>query len=173
MTLVRVAIFSDRLIRLRSDLPVAEYHPVISGDGRVVQLEPDQDSISASRPPCSVIDRPGVREDQPKKDEKWRPELQSNLEDQTEQFLSLVTEYTDIFAKDSSDLEKSVLLEHAIDSADCKPVKQPPRRVPPYQREIIHQQLEDLLATGRIEPSRIPWSSPVVLSREHDGTYRM
>lgn len=102
MTLVRVAIFSDRLIRLRSDLPVAEYHPVISGDGRVVQLEPDQDSISASRPPCSVIDRPGVREDQPKKDEKWRPELQSNLEDQTEQFLSLVTEYTDIFAKKKS-----------------------------------------------------------------------
>lgn len=99
--------------------------------------------------------------------------MQSNLEDQIEQFLSLVTEYGDIFAKDSSDLEKSVLLEHAIDSGHCKPVKQPPRRVPPYQREIIHQQLEDLLATGRIEPSRIPWSSPVVLSREHDGTYRM
>lgn len=54
LTLVRVAIFSDRLIRLRADLPV------ISGDGRFVQLEPDQDSISASRPSCSVIDRPGV-----------------------------------------------------------------------------------------------------------------
>lgn len=102
-TLVRVAIFSDRLIRLLADLPVAEYHPVISGNSRFVQLEPDQDSTSASRPSCSVIDRPGVREDQPKKNEKWRPELQSNLEglseDQTEQFLSLVTEYGDILRR--------------------------------------------------------------------------
>ena len=177
LTLVRVANFSDRPIRLRADLPVAEYHPVSSGDGRVVPLEPDRDSTSASHPSCSAIDRPGVKGEQPKKDEKWRSELQSNLEglseDQTAQFLSLVTEYEDIFAKDSSDLGTSGLLEHAIDTGDCKPIKQPPRRVPPYQREVIDQQLEGLLATGRIEPSQSPWSSPVVLARKHDGTYRM
>ena len=96
LTLVRVANFSDRPIRLRSDLPVAEYHPVSSGDGRVVPLEPDRDSTSASHPSCSVVDRPGVKGEQPKKDEKWRSELQSNLEglseDQTEQFLSLVVD---------------------------------------------------------------------------------
>ena len=34
---------------------------------------------------------------------------------------------------------------------DCKPVKQPHCRVPPYQREVIHQQLEEFLATDRIE----------------------
>ena len=98
--------------------------------------------------------------------------MQSNLkglsEDQTEQLLSLVTEYEDIFSKDSSDLWKSGLLEHAIDTGDCKPVKQPPRRVPPYQREVIDQQLGELLTTGRIEPSQSPWSSPVVLARKHD-----
>ena len=90
MTLVRVVYFSDRPIRLREDLPVAECHPVSSGDDRVVPMEPDQDSASASRPSCSVIDRPGLKEEQPKNDEKWRSELQSNLkglsEDQTEQF---------------------------------------------------------------------------------------
>ena len=117
-------------------------------------MEPDKDSASASCPSCLVIDRPGLRGEQPKKDEKWRSELQSNLkglsEDQTEQFLSLVTEYDDIFSK-------SGLLEHAIDTGDCKPVKQPPRRVPPYQREVIDQQLGELLTTGRIEPSQSPW----------------
>ena len=172
LTLVRVANLLDRPIRLRADLPVAEYHPAISGDGRVVPMEPDQDSAGASCPSCSVIDRPGLKGEQPKKDEKWRSELQSNLkglsEDQTEQFLSLVTEYEDIFSKDSSELGKSGLLEHAIDTGDCKPVKQPPRRVPPYQREGIDQQLGELLTTGRIEPSQSPWSSPVVLSRKHD-----
>ena len=49
LTLVRVANFSDRPIRLRADIPVAEYHPVSSGDGRVVPLEPDPDSTSVSQ----------------------------------------------------------------------------------------------------------------------------
>ena len=35
LTLVRVANFSDRPIRLWADLPIAEYHPVSSGVGRV------------------------------------------------------------------------------------------------------------------------------------------
>ena len=82
-----------------------------------------------------------------------------------------MTEYEDIFSKDSSDLGKSGLLEHAIDTGDCKPVKQPPRRVPPYQREVIDQQLGGLLTTGRIEPSQSPWSSPVELARKHADTY--
>ena len=92
--------------------------------------------------------------------------MQSNLkglsEDQTEKFLSLVTEYEDIFSKYSSDLGKSGLLEHAIDTGDCKPVKQPPRRVPPYQREVIDQQLGELLTTDRIAPSQSSWDLPYV-----------
>ena len=85
----------------------------------------------------------------------------------------MVTEYEGIFSKDSSDLGKSGLLEHAFDTGDCKPVKQPPLRVPPYQRDVIDQQLGELLTTGRIEPSQSPWSSLAVLARKHDGTYRM
>ncbi|KAL9986207.1 hypothetical protein ACROYT_G000314 [Oculina patagonica] len=177
LTIVRVANFSDRPIRLRSDFPVAEYHPISSVDGHVVPMEMDPDVTSASHPSCSVIDRPVVKDEEPMKEEKWKSSLQGNLEglseDQRGQFLSLVTEYEDIFAKDSSDLGKSGLLEHSIDTGDCKPVKQPPRRVPPYQREVIDQQIDELLATGRVEPSQSPWSSPVVLARKHDGTYRM
>ena len=130
-TLVPVSNFSDRLIRLGADLPVAEHHLVSSEDGRVVPMEPDQDSASASSPPCSVIDRPRLKGEQPKKVKMWRPDLQRNLiglsEDQTEQFLSLVTEYEDNFSKDSSDLGKSHLLGYAINADDCKPVKQRPR----------------------------------------------
>jgi len=130
-TLVPVSNFSDRLIRLEADLPVAEHHLVSSEDGRVVPMEPDQDSASASSPSCSVIDRPGLKREQPKKVEMWRSDLQRNLiglsKDQTEQFLSLVTEYEDNFSKDTSDLGKSHLLEHPINAGDCKPVKQRPR----------------------------------------------
>ena len=42
----------------------------------------------------------------------------------------------DIFARNSSDLGKSDLLEYEIHTGDCQPIKQLPRRVPPYQQEV-------------------------------------
>ena len=57
------------------------------------------------------------------------------------------------FRRIAHNLGKSGLLEHAIDTGDCKPVKQAPHRVPPYQRDVSDQQLGELLTRGRIEPS--------------------
>lgn len=110
-------------------------------DRCAVSMETDPYFTSASHPSCSVIDRPEVKDEKPVKEEKWKSSSQGNLEvlseSQRGQFLSLVTEYDDIFAKDSSDLGKSGLSKHAIDTGDSKPVKQPPRRVPAYQRSLI------------------------------------
>lgn len=47
-------------------------------------------------------------------------------------------ECEDIFAKDNSDLGKTDLLEHEIDTSNCKPMKQHPHWVPPYQQEVIN-----------------------------------
>ena len=78
-----------------------------------------------------------------------------------------------LLQNDHSNLGKLGLIGCTIDTNDCKALKQPPCRVPSYQWEVIHQQLEELLATGRIEESQSPWSSPVVPARKHDGTYPM
>lgn len=71
------------------------------------------------------------RREKQKEDEKWRLELRGDveglLEDQREPFLSLIMEFEDIFAKESSDFGKWGLLDFAMDTSDCKPVKQPPR----------------------------------------------
>ena len=95
------------------------------------------------------------------------------LENRREKFLSMRTDNEDIFGKDSLDFGKLGLLGHAINTSECKPVKQPPCRVPPYQWEVINQQLHELLAMGRIEQSQSSWNSPVVLATKQDGTYRM
>lgn len=73
----------------------------------------------------------------------------------------------------SFDLGKTDLIEHEINSGGHPPIKQPPPRVPPHQREIVDKQLDKLLASGRVEESQSPWSSPVVLARKHDGSYRV
>ena len=64
-------------------------------------------------------------------------------------------------------------MEHDINTGEHAPIKQLPRRILPHQGEIIDQQLDELLANGRVEESQSPWSSPVVLVRRHDGSYRM
>ena len=85
----------------------------------------------------------------------------------------MIDEFSDIFATDNFDLGKTCLSEHTNDTGESQPIKIPPRRTPPHQREIIDRQLDDLSKHGRIEPSQSPWSSPVVLARKHDGTFRM
>ena len=65
-------------------------------------------------------------------------------------------------------------MEHDINTGgEHAPIKQLPRRILLHQREIIDQQLDESLAIGRVEESQSPWSSPVVLVRRHDGSYRM
>ena len=71
-----------------------------------------------------------------------RGDLEELSEDQKDQFLWQVMECEDIFPKDNSDLGKTDLLEHEIDTSNCKPMKQHPHWVPPYQQEVINQQLE-------------------------------
>ena len=63
-------------------------------------------------------------------------------------------------------------MKHDINTGDHVSVEQLPRRIPPHQREIIHQQLDELIANGRVEESQSPWSSPVLLLRRHKS-YRM
>ena len=64
-------------------------------------------------------------------------------------------------------------MEHDINTGEHAPIKQLPRRMLPHQEKIINQQLDEPLANGRVEESQSPCSSPVVLVRRHDGSYRM
>ena len=115
----RVANFSDRPIKIHSDIPVAEYHFICSLNGSVIPIEVDPNSTSTS-PSSSAIDRSVNKEG-----ENWRTgaQLEGLSEDQKRQFLSLLKEYKDIFAVNNSDLGKSDLMEHEIHLGDCTPIK--------------------------------------------------
>ena len=54
-------------------------------------------------------------------------------EDQQERFLSMIDDFSDIFAAGNSDLGKTSLSEHTIDTGESQPIKLPPRRTPPYR----------------------------------------
>jgi len=89
--------------------------------------------------------------------------------DTVEGLKTLLYDHRETFASSSSDLGFCPLVEHDIDT---RPIKQSPRRPPLAAREAEDEILDEMLATGVIEPSTSSWASPVCLVKKKDGTFR-
>ncbi|UYV84941.1 hypothetical protein LAZ67_X004064, partial [Cordylochernes scorpioides] len=66
----------------------------------------------------------------------------------------------------------SLDVKHRIDTGDHAPIRQRPYRVSPYERGVIQTEVDKMLKSGIVKPSDSPWSSPVVLVKKKDGTWR-
>ena len=65
------------------------------------------------------------------------------------------------------------MVEHTIETGTAQPIKQAPRRLSPYKRDVVESRLTELIELGRIEPSSSPWSGPIVLAKKRDESYRL
>lgn len=65
------------------------------------------------------------------------------------------------------------LIEHYIDTGDAKPFKQRQFPFSPALQAQLHKEIDTMLAQGVIEPSTSPWSSPIIMVKKKDGSYRM
>ena len=83
----------------------------------------------------------------------------------------LLMEYADVFSF-HSDLGRTNLTKHHIDTGDSQPIHQLPRRVSPARRQEVRQLLTEMLKNDIIQPSNSPWSSPIILVRKRDGSTR-
>ena len=61
-------------------------------------------------------------------------------------------------------------MEHTFDAGSATPIKQAPRRLPPFKKDAVDWKLSHLMKQGKIKPSNSSWSSPIVLARKHDGS---
>ena len=90
---------------------------------------------------------------------------------QQQELLALLNEYKDIFVSESGALGKTSLVRHSI-VTEGMPIRQPLRRVPVATKGVIQSEVQRMLDRGVIRPSNSPWSSPVVLVRKPDGSWR-
>ena len=74
--------------------------------------------------------------------------------------------------KKKKKLGKTSLVQHVIDTGDALPIKQRPYRTSPKCKQEIDRQVEDMLQKGIIRESVSPWSSPVVLVKKKDSSFR-
>ncbi|KAI5717968.1 hypothetical protein M8J77_014305 [Diaphorina citri] len=64
------------------------------------------------------------------------------------------------------------LVKHHIDVQGHQPIRQKPYPVNPKLQEVIHKEVDKMLADGVIRKSSSGWSNPIVLVRKPDNTYR-
>ena len=77
-------------------------------------------------------------------------------------FKQLLNEYSDIISLHSSDLGKTEVVKHSINTGHAQPIKQPTRRLPFHHKQLVKSMLDDMHQRGVIEPSSSPWSAPNV-----------
>jgi len=87
--------------------------------------------------------------------------------------VELLHQYQDVFSRDEYDLGRTTLIEHKIDTADARPIKQGLRRQPQTTHGIIDEFTTNMEEQGIIEKSASPWASNVVIVTKHDGTPRI
>ncbi len=81
----------------------------------------------------------------------------------------LIGQFSDVF---SSLPGQTSVLQHDIRTPPGVVVRQRPYRVPEARRQAIEEEVQQMLKLVVIEPSRSPWSSPIVMVPKPDGTLR-
>ena len=130
----------------------------VNGDGPAVVCALAEDTCSPER-------KQQVRKAIHLEEGDWSAE-------QTEALDSLLDQYHDRFALDSTDLGYTSLVTHAIDTGTSAPLHQPPRRIPFSLRKQAESLVQDMLSQGVVKPSKSPWASPIVLAKKKDSTMR-
>ena len=153
-------------------------HPVTLKQGEVLgTLEPVHEittvgtvnNIMTEQEPQKPTVEPG------KRGEQLYSKL--NIEDtlsvqELDQLRAVVSSFSDVFAMDQSELGRTDLIKHSIDTGGQGPVKQLPYRTPFSLRGKMEEMISQMLEQGVIKPSNSPWASPVVLVAKKDGTSR-
>ncbi len=81
----------------------------------------------------------------------------------------LVGQFSDVFSPLPG---RTQVLHHEVRTPPGTIVRQRPYRVPEARRHAIEEEVREMLKLGVIEPSRSPWSSPIVMVPKPDGTLR-
>ena len=84
---------------------------------------------------------------------------------QREELAAAIYEYRDVFSSGPTDMGRTGLVKHTIDTGDQRPIWLPPRRLPILKMEEVQKMLDQ----GVIEPCHSSWASPVVLVTKKDG----
>lgn len=92
--------------------------------------------------------------------------MQTCLKTNKSDLLAFLGKNSKLFAKDLTELGKTTLVEHRIETGNAKPVSSSCYMKTPPQREITEKITKEMLGRGIIEESSSSWHSPVDLVKK-------
>ena len=85
---------------------------------------------------------------------------------------NVLSQFEDLFTEPKS-LPPNQMLDHEIHLIpNSMPINVRPYRYPHFQKAEIEKQVTDMLTSGIIRHSTSPFSSPMLLVKKKDGTWR-
>ncbi|CAG2233908.1 unnamed protein product [Mytilus edulis] len=72
-----------------------------------------------------------------------------------------------------SDIGRTDLVRHGINTGNEAAIKQNPKRIPLHKKQEVKELIHDMLEREVIRPSSSPWSSPIVLVEKKDNSTRL
>ena len=93
-------------------------------------------------------------------------------QEEKQKLTNLLIKYQDVFSRSADDLGRTDRILHRVNTGTAAPIRQHARRLPLGKKEIEKAEIQKMLARDVIEPSKSPWSSPVVLVTKRDGSTR-
>ena len=143
---------------------------------KVAQISPVLDSELITEISQERERTPAKKELPPKAKEVLTKMVESSGEvldsHQQQELYTFLLGFADVFAFTNAELGRTDKLQHAITTETKHPIRSPARRMPAVHKEEVHQLIQDMLARNVIQPSTIPWASPVVIVRKKDGSAR-
>ncbi|KAL1141019.1 hypothetical protein AAG570_000945 [Ranatra chinensis] len=179
---------SIRTVIRQTQVPVRDWGVTFSGDGQGPSLPSFLDDVDHYRrarhvserdlflQACDLFRAPAaiwyrsVRREVTSWEDRLLAEIMSHLEaTQRETLDGVVREFV---GRVGTPLGCTHRVKHVVDTGDSKPIKQRYYPVSPVLERAMHAELDEMLQAGVVEPSKSAWSSPVVMIRKKDGSYR-
>ena len=98
--------------------------------------------------------------------------LKHLYDDQKNALPSLLSQYQDIFTRNSDEIGRTDRVTHMINTGTAIPIRQRSRRMPIGKREMERQEVTRMLEKGIIAPLKSPCASNILLVRKKDGMTR-
>lgn len=85
----------------------------------------------------------------------------------------ILQQFESVFSEPNQLPPERIFDHHIPLETHSKPVNVRPYRFPHFQKNEIEKQVSEMLESGVIKPSTSPYSSPVLLVKKKDGTWRL
>ena len=93
----------------------------------------------------------------------WPPELAKRAK-------ALLLEFHHVFSLDPNEIGCTDATKHIIELMKEQPFKERFHRIAPPLVDEVCQHIQEMLDSGAIQPSQLPWCNAVVLVRKKDGS---